>query len=51
MTPERIEKERSAFEAWHKETFGYLPKSIKTELLCPHQEQMRLIRKICLRAG
>jgi len=29
MTPERIEKERSAFEAWHKETFGYLPKKYK----------------------
>ena len=29
MTPERIEKERSAFEAWHKETFGHLPKKYK----------------------
>ena len=29
MTPERIEQERAAFEAWHKETFGYLPKKYK----------------------
>lgn len=29
MTPEQIEQERAAFEAWHKETFGYLPKKYK----------------------
>lgn len=26
MTPEQIEQERAEFEAWHKETFGHLPK-------------------------
>jgi hypothetical protein len=30
MTPEQIEQERAAFEAWHKETFGYLPKKYNT---------------------
>ena len=29
MTPEQIEQERAAFKAWHKETFGYLPKKYK----------------------
>lgn len=29
MTPEQTEQERAAFEAWHKETFGYLPKKYK----------------------
>ena len=29
MTPEQIKQERAAFEAWHKETFGYLPKKYK----------------------
>ena len=29
MTPEQIEQERTAFEAWYKEIFGYLPKKYK----------------------
>ena len=29
MTPEQTEQERAEFEAWHKETFGYLPKKYK----------------------
>lgn len=29
MTPEQIKQERAAFEAWHKEAFGYLPKKYK----------------------